>query len=891
LVGANYGSISESYATGAVAGMASGWSGGLVGNNSGAVTASFYDIDTIGQATGCGGGDACDAVGLTTTQMQDPFRFIDAGWDFAGAWSQSKSGANDGYMMLRAFGGDLYDYFVRVKGDTSKTYGDANPDLAGVTTIAGIDDAGITVAWDAAIDETTDAGTYAYGPGVLDIQVASGNASDYYFGGYDGALEIGKAALTVTAQDAGKTYDGLAFTGGHGVTYAGFANDEDATVLTGTLQWGGDSQGAINAGTYDIEVSGLSSGNYDISYSSGELEIGKAALTVTAGDAAKIYDGLAFTGGNGLEYSGFVNGEDASVLGGELQWGGDSQGAVNAGNYDIEVFGLSSGNYDISYSSGELEIGKAALTVTAGDAGKTYDGLAFTGGNGVTYAGFANGEDATVLTGTLQWSGDSQGAINAGNYDIEVSGLSSDNYDLSFTPGTLSIGARAITVTADDQSRVYGDDNDPLTWTVGGMGLVNGDGLSGALATAADTGSNVGDYVIGQGSLSASDNYALSFMPGTLSIGARAITVTADDQSRIYGDDNPALSWTVGGMGLVNGDSLSGVLATDADVRSNVGDYAIEQGSLSASDNYDLSFESGTLSIGARAVIVTADDQSRIYGDDNPALSWTVGGMGLVNGDSLSGVLATDADARSNVGDYVIGQGSLSASDNYDLSFTPGTLSIGARAITVTADDQSRIYGDDNPALSWIVGGMGLVNGDSLGGSLATAADVRSSVGDYAIEQGNLTASPNYALSFTPGVLGVAPRPLLIVADDQGKYWSADDPLLGWQVGGKGLVNGDRLKGQLARAPGETPGTYAIGQGSLMAPGNYAVDFRPGTLTIAPVLIEAGLPIERSSFPSPASPEPPTAPAQSCSEDVPCLTPYPANLDQSAAIRFTAVLP
>ena len=113
--------------------------------------------------------------------------------------------------------------------------------------------------------------------------------------------------------------------------------------------------------------------------------------------------------------------------------------------------------------------------------------------------------------------------------------------------------------------------NPALTYQVGGSGLVNGDTLSGALATSATTASNVGLYGITQGSLAASGNYALNYTGNNLTVTQRAITVTADAKSRAYGDANPALTYQVGGSGLVNGDTLSGALATSATVASNVG--------------------------------------------------------------------------------------------------------------------------------------------------------------------------------------------------------------------------------------------------------------------------------------------------------------------------------
>ena len=93
---------------------------------------------------------------------------------------------------------------------------------------------------------------------------------------------------------------------------------------------------------------------------------------------------------------------------------------------------------------------------------------------------------------------------------------------------------------------------------------------------------------------------------------------------------------------------------------------------------------------------MTADAKSRAYGDVNPALTYQVGGSGLVNGDTLSGALATSATTASNVGTYGITQGTLAASSNYALNYTGDNLTVGQRALTVTADAQSRAYGDAN---------------------------------------------------------------------------------------------------------------------------------------------------------------------------------------------------
>ena len=229
------------------------------------------------------------------------------------------------------------------------------------------------------------------------------------------------------------------------------------------------------------------------------------------------------------------------------------------------------------------------LAVTANNATETYNGQPYSGGNGVTYSNTPSGN----LLGTVNYTGTSQGAVNVGNYAITPGGLYSNQqgYIISYAGATLAVTAAALTVTANAQSRVYGAANPTLTYNE--TGLVNGDTLTGALATTATTTSNVGAYGITQGTLAASSNYTLSYTGANLTVTAAALTVTANAQTRAYGAANPTLTYNE--TGLVNGDTLTGALATTATTTSNVGAYGITQGTLAASSNYTLSYAGANL--------------------------------------------------------------------------------------------------------------------------------------------------------------------------------------------------------------------------------------------------------------------------------------------------------
>jgi hypothetical protein len=117
----------------------------------------------------------------------------------------------------------------------------------------------------------------------------------------------------------------------------------------------------------------------------------------------------------------------------------------------------------------------------------------------------------------------------------------------------------------------------------------------------ATTTSNAGTYAIsasgGSGVSASGQAYRFIDAPATLTVTPRSITVTADARSRTYGDANPVLTYQVGGSGLVNGDTLSGALATSATASSDAGVYGITQGTLAASSNYAFAFAGANLTV------------------------------------------------------------------------------------------------------------------------------------------------------------------------------------------------------------------------------------------------------------------------------------------------------
>jgi subtilisin-like proprotein convertase family protein len=611
---------------------------------------------------------------------------------------------------------------------------------------------------------TSPVGSYEITNGVGNL-----TSADYTLTFTNGTLNIMAAPITVIADNLSRTYGATnpPLTG----SVSGLQNGD---LITAVFQTTTDTNSPV--GTYPITSAiqdpGGALGNYIVSYANGTLDVVPALLGVTADNQSRIYGAtnpvLTAT------YGGFVNGEsltNSDVAGApSLETATDTTSPV--GMYDItnSLGSLTSTNYTFTFTNGTLTVAAAAITVSADNQSRVYGATnpPLTG----SVAGLQNGD---LITAVFQTTADTNSPV--GTYPItpilqDPGGLLG-NYLVSYVNGTLGVGPAMLGVMAANQSRIYGTTNPVLTATY--SGFVNGESLTNSdvmgapqLDTEADTNSPVGTYdiTIGMGSLT-STNYAFNFTNGTLTVATAAITVTADNQSRTYGATNPPL--TASYTGFINGDTAAVItgqpsLSVGANTSSPAGSYPItvHTGTLIATTNYAFIFVNGSLNVIPASLTVSADNQSRTYGATNPVLTATYGGF--VNGESLTNSdvagassLETAADTTSPVGMYDITNslGSLT-STNYTFTFTNGTLTVAAAAITVSADNQSRVYGATNPPLTGSV--AGLQNGDLITAVFQTTADTNSPVGIYPITptlQDSDGVLGNYIVSYVDGILNI----------------------------------------------------------------------------------------------------------------------------------------
>ena len=560
--------------------------------------------------------------------------------------------------------------------------------------------------------------------------------------------------------------------------------------------------------TYDIVTGGIVT-----------VPVNRAPLTITAENKSKIYGDPdpVFT----ASYDGFKLGDTPAAVSG-LTF--SREPGEDVGEYTITPSGATASNYDISYASGTLTIEPAPLTITADDKSKTYgdDDPVFT----ASYSGFKRGDTAAVVSG-LTFS--REAGEDVGEYTITPSGATASNYTITFASGTLTISPAPLTIKADDKSKTYGDDDPAFTVSYSGFKRGETAAVVSGLVISRAEGEDAGQYAIIPSGATAS-NYTITFESGTLTINPAPLTIKADDKSKVYGDADPAFTVSYSGFKLGDTAAVVSGLTFNREEGENVGQYAITPSGATAG-NYIITFVDGTLTINPAPLTITADDKSKTYGDDDPAL--TVSYDGFKRGDTAAVVsgLNISREAGENVGQYAITPSGATAS-NYTITFVDGTLTINPAPLTITADDKSKTYGDDDPAFT--VSYEGFRRGDtaSVVSGLNISREAGENVGQYAITPSGATAG-NYTITFVDGTLTINPAPLTITADDKSKVYGDPDPAFtasydGFKLGDTaGVVSGLAF----SREEGEDVGTYTITPYGATA-SNYAITFESGTLTI-----------------------------------------------------------
>ena len=283
-------------------------------------------------------------------------------------------------------------------------------------------------------------------------------------------------------------------------------------------------------GTYPITISKGSVENENVGFVDGTLTIVKAPLTISAGSYTKKQgeENPEFT----ATYSGFRNGETASVLTKQPTFTTDVTTSTAPGQYAVKVSGAEAQNYEISYVDGMITVTDAdKVTITANDITMVY-------GDAVPDLTYTS--EGAELLGAPIVSCEATSSSPVGTYPIMISKGSVKNYNVEYVNGTLTIVKAPLRVVADDCTRAYGEEN-PV-FTVSYEGWVNDEDeevltKSATVSCMADEATDVGVYDIVVSGAEAT-NYSFTYTNGRLTIekAMQEIVWEQDLASAIIGD-------------------------------------------------------------------------------------------------------------------------------------------------------------------------------------------------------------------------------------------------------------------------------------------------------------------------------------------------------------------
>ncbi len=619
-----------------------------------------------------------------------------------------------------------------------------------------------TALGDAQLNATSNiAGTFTYTPAAGTILIAGNGQTlsvtftpddlvNYQVVSKSVAINVTKASLTVTADNIeiifGSTVPPLTY------QYRGFVNGENASVLDSEPVISVESV-PVNAGIYTIVVSGGSDNNYSFNYVNGTLTITKAVPVLTWNTPADITYGTALGDGQ-------LNATSNNA--GTFTYTPAAGTILNAGNgqtLSVTFTPEDLVNYQVVSKSVTINVTKASLTVTA-------DNIQITYGSAVPpltyqYSGFVNGENASILDNEPVISVESV-PVNAGIYNIIVSGGSDNNYSFNYVNGTLTITKAVPVLTWNTPADIaYGT-------SLGDAQLNATSNIAGTFtyAPAAGTILNAGNGQTLSVTFTPDDlvNYQVVSKSVTINVAKAPLTITADNIEITYGIAVPPLTYQY--SGFVNGENASvldnePVISVES-VPVNAGTYTIVV-SGGSDNNYSFNYVNGTLTIAKALPVLTWNSPVDItYGTalGDAQLNATSNIAGTFTYTPASGAILSAGNAQSlsvtfTPDDLV----------NYQVVSKSVAINVAKASLTVTADNIQITYGSSVPPLTYQYSGF--VNGENASvldsEPVISVESVPVNAGTYTIVVSG-GSDNNYSFNYVNGTLTINKASLSIGA-------------------------------------------------------------------------------------------------------------------------------
>lgn len=589
---------------------------------------------------------------------------------------------------------------ITVTGDIMMTYGDKTAEigisglLAGDVVTYGTDGATFPL-------QNVDLSVLDYGEYDYFVRVYRGdNYNPYTSGKITVTINKAKVTATVTPKSDKLTY------GDNLPSLTAAINGETYTIESGKyeLHLGMTSitgNVANNVGTYNIENVDISvlrakypEKNYNIALTTvGTITINEADLTVTVSlDKTELTYGevspiISYTFSE-LKLSDKE--DDFTITKTELAE------KLDVGTYTatVTLSGEKTNFYNITVNTVEFKVNKKAATITINEI------------KAIVYGDKVPDMKATVdgvLAGDkLSYKLEPGYMVGAkpGNYTASVAfdenAAENKNYAITATGRTFTVGTKDLTIKLNNTPTVaVGKTYKVEAEHLEKIGLVAGDTVTGHVTITKDVAGtyNADDFDKSNLVVTNADCYKISyemsveFVEVTFAIDFADVTLTYDGQPHgvLVKKTDASKHYTI-----TYGTTENDCTLNNSPEYTNAGTYKIY---FKVVDNDTLAEEKGsvTLTINKKAVTVKVNDVTITYGE-MPKFECTV--TGLVEGETLSGE-AVYSGAGTDAGDYDISVSGITASDNYNVSFVTGKLTINKKTAEVAwTIAESYVYND-----------------------------------------------------------------------------------------------------------------------------------------------------------------------------------------------------
>lgn len=713
LVGHNGANVFNSYATGTVTGTSE--VGGLAGYNDGGVSNSYATGATTGSAGNVGG-----LVGQNMTGISNTYA----------------TGAVAGASNVGALVGDNQNSVQGSYFDSS-----VNGSMAGIGTGNTSGAVGMTAA------------NMQNQANFRSATAANGNVNpNWDYGGtwvqYDGyttpLLRSFLTPLTVTANNANKTYDAAAYGGGNGVTYSVTPSGN----LLGSLGYSGNSQGAVNAGTYTITPSGLYSNQqgYLLTFANGSLTVDPAVVNLSG---SRAYDGSTTVAAGALTVGSLVGGETLTLAGS----GSMVDKHVGTGKaVSLDTLALADGtglasNYTLVGGTKTIDIMAANLTLSTSDVTKTYDGNTTATGSAIVTTGtLASGDN--ISGGSFAYTDKNAGN---GNRTVTVGGVTINdgnggaNYNVSYANNTTStITPAVLTATASAADKTY-------------------DGTTSATVNLAITGGLVGSETVGvtgTGTFNSKDvltanlvtvnstllangsngglatNYTLAAgQTATASITPKVLTASATAANKVYDGNTTAAATLAITSGLIGTETVNATGSATFNSKDVLTANLVTVNSTSLIDganggkasNYSLAAgQTASASITPKALTASATASNKTYDGNTTAAATLAITSGLIGGESVGASGTATFNTKDVLTANLVTVNTTSLADgangglasNYSLAAgQTAAASITPKALTANATAANKTYDGNVTASATLAIASGLVGVETVSAS------------------------------------------------------------------------------------------------------------------------------------------------------------------------------